>query len=67
MSENPSFFQKILAWRKCRRYALQVAALIAAVLASFGIFFALSAGLNGLAVGCFTLLAASMLITAWAG
>lgn len=67
MSENPSFFQKLLDWRKRRRYALQVAALIAAVLASFGIFFALSAGLNGLTVGCFVLLAVSMLITAWAG
>jgi len=67
MSENPSFFQKILAWRKRRRYALQVAALIAAVLASFGIYFALRAGLEGLAVGFFALLAASMLITAWAG
>lgn len=67
MAEKPSFYQKILAWRKRRRYALQVVALIAAVLASFGIFFALSAGLNGLAVGFFTLLAAGMLITVWAG
>lgn len=55
------------AWRKRQRYALQVIALILGVLAPFGIYFALVAGLGWLAILLFGVLAAAMLLTAWAG
>jgi hypothetical protein len=54
-------------WRKRQRYALQVIALILGVLAPFGIYFALVAGLGWLAILLFGVLAAAMLLTAWAG
>ena len=58
---------KWMAWRKKHRYTLQAAALILGVLAPFGIYAALTLGAGWLAVLLFGLLAAAMLLTAWAG
>jgi len=50
-----------------RRLQIQTLALILALLAPFGLFFALSAGQTTLALLCFALIVASMLLTLWKG
>lgn len=53
------------SWRKKFRVHLQVTALLLAIAASFGMYFALQADLAVLAGVCFAGLAASMVLTAW--
>jgi hypothetical protein len=67
MAEKVELKMKLSAWRKKHRYTLQAAALILGVLAPFGIFFSLQGGLAWLGALFFGLLAAAMLLTAWAG
>jgi hypothetical protein len=65
-AKTPQKFS-LTTWRKRQRYALQAAALILGVLAPFGIYFSLVAGLGWLAILMFGVLAVAMLLTAWAG
>lgn len=67
MQKKTSARSRILAWRKRHRYALQVAALLLGVLAPFAIYLSIVSGWSWLAWVSFILLAAAMLITAWAG
>lgn len=55
------------SFAKKRKFELQIAALGLLILAPFGLYAALSAGLAALAAACFALLAAGMLLTFWAG
>lgn len=64
MKPEPSKFN---AWIKRTKFNLQLVALLLLVLAPFGLFSALAAGMVWLAVGSFGLLAAGMVLTFLAG
>ncbi len=55
------------AWSKRNKFNLQLIAFALAILAPFGIYFTLAAGLAWLAGVCFALFALGMLLTFWAG
>jgi len=54
-------------WTRKHRFALQVTALFLGLLAPFGLFLALQAGVMGLAAAAFALIAVGMLLTFIAG
>lgn len=58
---------KLQAFSKRHKFSLQLIAFALAVLAPFGIYFALAAGLAWLAALAFALFALGMLLTFWAG
>lgn len=53
--------------KAARRLQIQTLALALALIAPFGLFWALSAGLTALAVLFFALIVAGMLLTLWKG
>jgi hypothetical protein len=71
MVENPSS-RKINAfhindWRKRRRFSIQSAALVVALLSPFGLHWGLETGQNLIAIFLFGLLALALALTAWIG
>lgn len=50
-----------------RRQSLQTFALVIALLAPFGLFIGLQQGWTTLAAACFSAIALSLVLTAWAG
>jgi hypothetical protein len=56
-----------LTWRKRHRFSFQSLALIAALLASLALYWALEAGHNVMAAFFFGLLALAMAVTIWIG
>lgn len=55
------------AWRKKRRFQLQLAALVIGLLAPFGLYLGLGNDNPALALTAFVLLVVSMLLALWAG
>lgn len=58
---------RLQPWSKRNKFNLQLIAFALAVLAPFGIYFALAAGLAWLGAVCFALFTLAMLLTFWAG
>lgn len=58
---------RLQAWSKRNKFTLQLIAFALAVLAPFGIYAALTAGIPWLAGAAFALFALGMLLTFWAG
>ena len=55
----------LAAWRERYKFRVQVVALVLALLPPFGLYWALNAGHNGLAAGCFAAVAVGMGLIIW--
>jgi hypothetical protein len=64
---QPILFQRLAAWRKAHRFALQVAALFIDIATPFALFAALSAAQIILGAILLALLASGLILTIWAG